>query len=97
MRLSGIEIVVGEPSENVTASRELSYRLSFRNDAGEECLRRHESFVLERTLYDAAAIARIVGDILRGLLAEDVDAVGTRLSPAVSRTGVPDRSSPTPI
>ena len=40
MKLSGIEIVVGEPSENVTASRELSYRLSFRNDAGEEFLRR---------------------------------------------------------
>ena len=34
-------------------------------------------------LYDAAGIARLVSDLLRGLLAEDADAVLTRVTPAV--------------
>ena len=51
----------------------------------------------ERVLYDAAGIARLVSDVLRGLFAEDAATIGTRLPPAGSRPGKPDRSSPTPI
>lgn len=97
MKLSGIEIVVGEPSETLTAARQLSCHVSFKKDAGEECWRRHESLVKEQVLYDAAGIARLVSDVLRGLFAEDAAAIGTRLPPAGSRPGKPDRSNPTPI
>jgi hypothetical protein len=97
MKLSGIEIVVGEPPETLTAARQLSCHMSFTSDAGEECWRRHESLVNEQVLYHAADIARLVSDLLRGLLAEDADRVLTRETPAASRPGEPDRSSRAPI
>jgi hypothetical protein len=48
MRLSGIEIVVGEPSEKLPTCRRLNYIVSFKNDAGEECQQRHETLVHEQ-------------------------------------------------
>jgi hypothetical protein len=76
MKLSGIKIVVGEPSEKSTVSRQLSCHVSFTND-----WRRHESLVNEQVLYDAAGIARLVSDVLRGLFAEDAATIGTRFPP----------------
>jgi hypothetical protein len=42
MTLSGIEIVVGEPSEKLPTRRRLNYIVSFKNDAGEKCQQRHD-------------------------------------------------------
>ena len=64
MSLSVIEIVVGEPSERLPTCRQLSYLMSFTNEAGEKCQRRHETLVHERTLYDSAGIARIVAHVV---------------------------------
>jgi hypothetical protein len=68
MRLSEIEVVVGERSEKLPTCRHLSYRVSFKDDAGEKCQHQHESLVHERALYDSAGIARVVAHVVRGLL-----------------------------
>jgi hypothetical protein len=73
MRLSGIEIEVGGLSEKLPTCRHLSYRVSFRNDAGDECQRQHETLVNDQALHDAPGIARIVSRVVRGLLMEDAD------------------------
>jgi hypothetical protein len=68
MRLSVIEVVVGEPSEKLPTFRHLSYRVSFKDEAGEECQQQHESLMPERAVYDSVGIARIVAHVVRGLL-----------------------------
>jgi hypothetical protein len=73
MKLSGIEIEVGGQSEQLPTCRHLSYLMSFTNEAGKENHRRHETLVHEQTLDDTPGIARIVSQIVRGLLMEDAD------------------------
>jgi CxxC-x17-CxxC domain-containing protein len=93
MRLSGIEIVVGEPSEKVPTRRRLHYIVSFKNDAGEECQQRHETLVHEQALHDAPGIARIVAHVVRGLMIEDADADALLLEP-VTRAAAPRARAP---
>ena len=71
MRLNGIEIVVGEASANLPTCRHLSYIVSFENDTGDECQRRHETLVQEHVLNKAEEIARIVAHVVRGMMVED--------------------------
>lgn len=97
MRLSEIEIVVGEPSEKLPTCRHLSYRMSFKDDAGEECQHQHESLVHERALYDSAGIARIVAHVVRGLLLDDAGPYAPdrrSLTSAAERPGVARLSGP---
>jgi hypothetical protein len=71
MRLSVIEIVVGERMKAPDARRRLRYLASFRNDAGELCRRCvHEIAIPERLLCDPACVARVVAHVVRGLLSE---------------------------
>ena len=73
MRLSGIEIEVGGLSEKLPECRPLSYLMVFTNEAGKEYHRRHETLLLEQTLDDTPGIARIVSQVVCGLLMEDAD------------------------
>ena len=63
MRLSAIEIVVGERTEAPETRRRLSYLVSFRNE-GRQSRRRcvHEMWILERVLYDPACLARAAAE-----------------------------------
>ena len=80
MRLSAIEIEVGDLSENLPTCRRLNYLVSFRNEAGEDCQRRHETLVNEQAFDDTPGIARIVSHAVRDLLIEEADAVAYRSS-----------------
>jgi hypothetical protein len=73
MRLNGIEITVGDPSEKLPTRRHLDYLVSFKNDAGEECQLSEETLVLEQALNDVPGIARIMAHMVRGLMIEDAD------------------------
>jgi hypothetical protein len=73
MKLSGIEVEVGGQSEKLPTCRHLSYLMSFINEAGKEYHRRHETLVHEQTLDDTPGIARIVSQVVCGLLMEDAD------------------------
>jgi len=73
MRLSGIEIEVGGLSEKLPECRPLSYLMAFTNEAGKEYHRRRETLVPEQTLDDTPGIARIVSQVVCGLLMEHAD------------------------
>jgi hypothetical protein len=73
MRLSGIEITVGDPFEKLPIRRNLEYLVSFKNDVGEECRLKKETLVLEQALNDVQGIARIVALFVLGLMIEDAD------------------------
>jgi hypothetical protein len=74
MRLSAIEIVVGERMEEPDTRRRLSYLASFWNDAEEPCRSCvHEMTIPERSLNDPACMARVVAHVVRGLLSEFSD------------------------
>src|SRR5579862_1819473 len=92
MRLSGIEIVVGEPSEKLPTRRRLNYIVSFKNDAGGECQQRHETLVHEQALHDTPGIARIVAQVVHGLMIEAA-AAGREPDQArrTSRSGLQER------
>jgi len=73
MKLSGIEVEVGGQSEQLPTCRHLSYLMLFTNEEGKEYHRRHETLVHEQTLDDTPGIARIVSQVVCGLLMEDAD------------------------
>lgn len=71
MRLTDIEIVVGERIEAPEPRRRLRCLAAFRNDSGELCRSCvHEMGIPERALCDPDCIARIVAHVVRGLISE---------------------------
>jgi len=71
MRLSAIEIVVGERTEALGTRRRLSCLVSFGNEGREprsRCV--HEMWIPERVLCDPACIAHVVAHVVCGLISE---------------------------
>jgi hypothetical protein len=70
MTVSAIEVVVGELADPSGTQRLLSYRVSFKDDAGEERLHERQSLVPEASLNDPSAIGRALAVAVSELLAE---------------------------